>query len=238
LVGVERPEPLVDERTFASNLTNEGGAAGTFRLLKNVTGLWLLHECRRTWALDGHQWSFEELVSLAEAALPLRALVDPDDPSFAAPGDMPKRIRAFCDHTGQPAPDTPGEIVRCALESIAFAHARAVTLLGDVTGGTPAKLHVVGGGARNGLLCQGTADATGLPVLAGPKEATVIGNLAVQALALGEIESLEEARSVVRASIPLTVYEPGAGTAWNDGRARFDALADVARRAPEEALTR
>jgi rhamnulokinase len=237
LVGLERPEPLVDERTFAANLTNEGGVAGTFRLLKNVTGLWLLHECRRTWALGGHEWSFAELVSLAEAAPPLRALVDPDDPSFAAPGDMPNRIRAFCEHTGQPAPDTPGEVVRCALESIALGHARAVALLRDVSGEAPPELHIVGGGAHNRLLCQWTADATGLPVLAGPAEATMIGNLAVQAIALDEISSLEQARGVVRASIPLTLYEPGAGSAWNDGSARFEALAAATRPAPEEALT-
>ena len=120
---------LIDDATFAANLTNEGGVAGTFRLLKNVTGLWLLHECR-AWALDGQHWSFEELVALAERAAPLRSLVDPDDPSFAAPGDMPARIRAFCDRTGQPVPESPGEVVRCALESIALGHARAVALLG------------------------------------------------------------------------------------------------------------
>jgi rhamnulokinase len=231
LVGLELAEPLIDGRTFAANLTNEGGFGGTYRLLRNVTGLWLLHECRRAWALDGHEWSFDELVAMAESAPPLRSVVDPDDPSFAAPGDLPERIRAFCVRTGQEPPETPGQIVRCALESIALGHARAVELLRRAAGAEPPELHVVGGGARNRLLCQWTADATGLPVLAGPEEATVIGNLAVQAIALGELASLDEARRVVRTSFPLTLYEPRAGDAWDDARARFAGLAT------QEALT-
>jgi rhamnulokinase len=237
LVGLELPEALIDDRTFAANLTNEGGVGGTFRLLKNVTGLWLLHECRRAWALEGSEWAFDELVTLAERAEALHSLVDPDDPSFAAPGHMPERIAAFCARTGQRVPESPGEVVRCALESIALGHARAVALLREVTGEVPPELHIVGGGARNQLLCQWTADATGLPVLAGPEEATVIGNLAVQALALGEISSLDEARRVVRASIPLTPYEPGAESAWEDARARFDGLSDLAQPAAQEAVT-
>jgi rhamnulokinase len=236
LVGLELPEPLIDDRTFAANLTNEGGVKGTFRLLRNVTGLWLLHECRRVWALRGDDWSFEELVAMAERAEALRSLVDTDDPVFAAPGDMSERIRSYCTRTGQPVPESTGEIVRCVLESIALSHARAVALLHDVTGEAPPELHIVGGGARNRLLCQWTADATGLSVLAGPEEATVIGNLAVQALALGEVSSLEDVRRVVRASIPLTPYEPGESGAWSDARARFAALAATTP-VSEEALT-
>jgi len=236
LVGLEVARPLIDDRTFAANLTNEGGVGGTFRLLKNVTGLWLLHECRRAWSLDGRDVSFDELVALAEGAEQLCSLVDPDNSVFAAPGDMPERIREFCARTGQPVPESVGAIARCALESIALGHARAVALLRDVTGEAPPELHIVGGGARNRLLCQWTADATGLPVLAGPAEATVIGNLAVQAIALGEIRSLEEARLVVRASIPLTSYEPGAGSAWNEAGARFEALA-ATQPVPQKALT-
>ena len=231
LVGLELAEPLIDDRSFAANLTNEGGVDGTFRLLKNVTGLWLLHECRREWALEGSDRSYEELVELAGRAEPLRSLVDPDDPSFAPPGDMPGRIRAFCARTGQPVPDGPGEVVACVVESIALGHARAVDLLREATGEAPSALHVVGGGSRNRLLCQATADATGYPVLAGPEEATVLGNLAVQALALGELSTLDEARAVVRASVELTAYEPSGAAAWAEARVRFDALA------PEEALT-
>jgi rhamnulokinase len=235
LVGLERAEPLIDDRSFGANLTNEGGVGGTTRLLKNVTGLWLLHECRRAWALEGDTRSYDELVGLAEQASPLRSLVDPDHPSLAAPGDMPERIRAFCAGTEQPLPESHGEVIRCALESIALGHARAVALLRDVTGEAPPELHVVGGGARNRLLCQWTADATGLPVLSGPEEATVIGNLAVQALALGEVGSVDEARRVVRASIPLTPYEPAAEPGWSEARARFDRLSVSA---PQEAVTR
>jgi rhamnulokinase len=231
LVGLEISRPLIDDRTFAANLTNEGGVAGTFRLLKNVTGLWLVHECRRAWALDGNDWSFDELAAMAESAPPLRSLVDPDDPAFAAPGDMPGRIRAFCARTGQVPPETPGEVVRCALESIVLGQARALGLLRSAAGASPPELHVVGGGARNPLLCQWTADATGLPVLAGPEEATLVGNLAVQAMALGELASIEEARRLVRASFALTQYEPRGG-AWADASARFAELAREAVVAP------
>jgi rhamnulokinase len=231
LVGLEIAEPLIDDRTFAANLTNEGGVGGTFRLLRNVTGLWLVHECRRAWALDGRDWSFDALVAMAEEATPLRSVVDPDDPVFASPGRMPDRIRAFCARTGQEPPETPGEVVRCALQSIALGQARALALLRQAADAAPTEVHVVGGGARNRLLCQWTADATGLPVLAGPEEATLIGNLAVQALALGELASIDEARRVVRASFPLTRYEPSDASAWADAYARFDELA------PEEALT-
>jgi rhamnulokinase len=165
---------------------------------------------------------------MAEEAPPLRSLVDPDDPVFATPGDMPGRIRAFCTRTGQESPETPGEVVRCALESIVLGQARALALLREAAGAAPRELHVVGGGARNRLLCQWTADATGLPVLAGPEEATLVGNLAVQAIALGELDSIEEARRVVRASFPLTPYEPRGADAWTDAWARFEALAHEA----------
>jgi rhamnulokinase len=232
LVGVELPQPLVDERTFAANLTNEGGVGGTFRLLRNVTGLWLLDQCRLRWAADGLTWSFDELVAMADEATPPRALIDPDDPSFAAPGDMPQLIRSFCERTGQTPPETPGEIVHCVLKSIALRHRDAVDLVGKVLGVPPPKLHVVGGGARNRLLCQWTADATELPVLAGPVEATEMGNLLVQALALGELSSLDEAREVVRASAAPVLYEPRDGDAWAERHARFRALA--ARRAASE----
>ena len=159
---------MIDDRTFAANLTNEGGVGGTFRLLRNVTGLWLLHECRRAWALEGHEYGFDELVALAEDAPPLRSLIDPDDARFAAPGDMPRRIREFCAETGQDEPTEPAAVVRCILESLALGHARVVELLDEVTGADPEEIHVVGGGAQNELLCQWTADAAGLPVLAGP----------------------------------------------------------------------
>ena len=224
LVGVEVPAPVVTDETFAANLTNEGGVAGTFRLLRNVTGLWLLHECRRRFAELGRDYTFEQLVALAEDAAPLRSLVDPDDPSFAEPGDMPERIAAFCRATGQPVPAEPGDVARCIVDSLALKHAETIDLLREAAGADPAELHVVGGGARNALLCAATADAAELPVLAGPEEATLIGNLLVQAMALGELSSLEELRDVVRASFAQTVYEPTPSNRWREARARFAGL--------------
>jgi rhamnulokinase len=231
LVGMEVDRPLITDATFAANLTNEGGVAGTFRLLRNVTGLWLLHESRRAWADAGHGHSFEELNELAAAAPTLRAFVDPDHESFATPGDMPARIAAFCERTGQPAPEDPGATVRCILESIALKHALTVDMLREVTGTDPVELHIVGGGARNELLCRSTAQATGLPVLAGPEEATLVGNLLVQAMALGELESLEEARAVVRASFLQTTHEPQPSAEWDEPRQRF---AELVQQAPVE----
>jgi rhamnulokinase len=224
LVGVEIDEPLITDETFAANLTNEGGVAGTFRLLRNVTGLWLLHECRRGWESEGNYLSFAEIIRLADAAPPLRSLIDPDDESFAGPGDVPMRVAEFCRRTGQPAPEEPGATARCILESIALKHAAVVGLLCEVTGRAPAELHIVGGGAKNELLCRWTAEAAGLPVVAGPAEATLIGNLLVQAIALGELGSLEQARDVVRASFVPTVYEPSFSPAWAEAGARFAEL--------------
>lgn len=222
LVGLEVDRPQIDDATFAANLTNEGGVAGTTRLLRNVTGLWLVHECRREWG-DAH--SFEELVALAEAAPAHGPLIEPNDPSFAEPGNMPARIRAFCARTGQELPDDPGAVVRCIVESLALKHAQTIALLGDVTGAAPAEIHVVGGGARNELLCRWTANASGLTVLTGPEEATTIGNLLVQAIALGELSSLDDGREVVRASFSPSVYEPAED--WSEARARFDELLAV-----------
>jgi rhamnulokinase len=221
LVGLERPAPLIDDRTFAANLTNEGGVEGTFRVLKNVTGLWLLHECRRIWADAGTPWDFGQLLAMAEGAPPFGSYIDPNDPVFLSPGDMPARIRAFCLGTGQAEPADPGAVVRCILESLALKHRQTIELLSAATDIVPPEIHIVGGGARNELLCRWTADATRLPVLAGPDEATVIGNLVVQALALGELGSLGDAREVVRASFSPVLYEPRDSAAWDDAYAEF-----------------
>jgi len=225
LVGMEVEKPLINDDTFAANLTNEGGVAGTYRLLRNVTGLWLLDECRRCWAEEGAEHTFEELVALAGSAPPLRSFVDPNADLFLERGgDMPRRIRGFCRNTNQPEPAGVGETVRCVLESLALKHAETVDVLRAVTGADPAELHVVGGGARNELLCAWTAEASGLPVLAGPEEATLLGNLLVQATALGEIGSLAEARDVVRASFEPTTYEPTHSAVWQEARERFARL--------------
>jgi rhamnulokinase len=233
LVGLELAEARVDDATFAANLTNEGGIAGTFRLLKNVTGLWLLHECRRAWEREGLRLDYEALVAMADEASPLRSLIDPDDPRFARPGDMPARIREFCAETGQEAPETPAEVVRTVLESLALAHGQTVAVLREATGAEPAEIHVVGGGARNERLCRWTADAARMPVLAGPEEATLVGNMLGQALATGELGSLAEGREVVRASFPPRVYEPSGSAGWDEAGERFaELLAAPAGRGP------
>jgi rhamnulokinase len=227
LVGVESSEPMVSDAAYAANVTNERGVEGTFRVLRNVTGLWLVHECRRAWAAAGLDRSFDELVALAAAAPALRSFIDPDDPAFAEPGDMPARVRDFCTRTRQPVPDGEGPIVRCILESLALKQAETVEVLAGVTGRTLELLHVVGGGASNQLLCAWTAEAAGRPVHAGPVEATVVGNLLVQAMALGEIASLAEGRDLVRRSFVPVVYEPTGAAAWAEARERFAALSET-----------
>jgi rhamnulokinase len=224
LVGIEADEPVTTDAAFRANLTNEGGVAGTFRILRNVTGLWLLHECRRVWAEAGRTYGFSELVELARSAPAHGALIDPNAPAFTEPGDMPARIASFCEESGQEAPRGDAATVRCILESLALKHAEAVDVLARVTGRELRDLHVVGGGANNRLLCEWTAAAAERPVLAGPAEATVVGNLLVQALALGEISSLAEGREVVRRSFEPDTYEPAAGTGWDEARMRFATL--------------
>ena len=225
LVGVERSAPLIDDRTFAANLTNEGGVGGTFRVLRNVTGLWLLHECQRVWADAGASWDIVELLAMTGGAPALRSFIDPNDPVFLPPGDMPSRIREFCGRTGQEEPGDPAAVMRCILESLALKHRQTIELISTATGVTPPEIHIVGGGARNELLCRWTADATGMPVLAGPEEATVIGNLVVQAMGLGELASLADAREVVRASFSPVLYEPSDAAAWDEAYARFERIA-------------
>lgn len=237
LVGMERLEPLIDDRTFAANLTNEGGVDGTFRLLRNVNGLWLLHECRRSWASEGDAPDFADLVAMAEQAPPLQSFVDPNDPAFLTPGDMPGRIREVCAATGQNVPQERAAVVRCVLESLALKYRQTIDLLAVATGVTPREIHVVGGGALNAPLCQWTADATGLPVFAGPAEATEIGNLAVQAIALGELASLEQAREVIRRSFAPTIYEPREREGWEAAYGRFAAIVTPRDRTAEEALS-
>jgi rhamnulokinase len=227
LVGVESAEPVVSDAAFRANVTNEGGVEGTFRVLRNLTGLWLLHECRRVWAGEGRSYEFSELVALARTAPALRSLVDPNDARFSEPGDMPARIAAYCRETGQDAPADDAAVVRCVLESLALKHAETVDLLAGVTGRTLDELHVVGGGANNDLLCAWTAEAAGRPVLAGPAEATLVGNLLVQAIALGELASIAEGRELVRASFPPVRHEPRGDEAWAEARERFAALDGV-----------
>lgn len=225
LVGVEAAAPLLTELAMALNLTNEIGLCDTVRLLKNVMGLWLLQECRRTWAAVGSSHSYEDLMRLAEEATPFGPLVDPDHPSLLPPGDMPARLRALCRQSGQPPPVATGVVVRCVLESLALKYRWVIERIVAVTGRPIATIHIIGGGARNTLLCQLTADATGRRVVAGPVEATAIGNLLGQALAFGEVGTLAEMRAVVHQSIVPVVYEPaGSAAAWDDAYGRLSRL--------------
>ena len=199
LVGVETREPVINEAAMAANLTNEGGAFGTIRLLRNSTGMWLLQESRRQWAREGREYSYDELVRLATPVPTGGSLVNTDHPDFVAPGDLPARVRAYCVRTGQPAPEDEAAVVRCVLDSLALGYRRTVEDLATVTGRPVTAVHIVGGGSRNQLLNQAVADVTGLPVIAGPVEATALGNILVQLIALGDIKDLSQAREVVRA---------------------------------------
>ncbi len=224
LVGIETVAPIITAESLAANVTNEAGVEGRYCVLKNVVGLWLLQECRRAWAQRGERWSYAELTALAEQAPPFGPLVDPSDPAFLPPGDMPARIQAACRRTGQAVPETPAEIVRCVLESLALKYRWVLERLEELAGRRLATIHVVGGGAQNTLLCQLTADACARPVLAGPVEATAVGNLLVQARARGELGSLAELRQVVRASFRLASYDPHPSERWEAHYARFLAL--------------
>jgi rhamnulokinase len=199
LVGVETREPVIDEAAMAANLTNEGGAFGTIRLLRNSAGMWLLQESRRQWAREGRELGYGELVRLAAAAPTGVSVVNTDHPDFVAPGDLPARIRAYCARTGQPEPADEAALVRCVLDSLALGYRRTVDDLAAVTGRAVPAVHIVGGGSRNQLLNQTVADVTGLPVIAGPVEATALGNILVQLITLGDLEDLSQAREVVRA---------------------------------------
>lgn len=225
LVGVETGRPVTSEGALRHNFTNEGGFGGTVRLLRNVMGLWLLQECRRTWARNGRDHSYEELVRMAEAAPPFAALVDPDHPGFLGPGDMPARIRDFCARTGQDLAEEPGSVARCVFESLALKYRWVLERAEEVSGQRAETVHVVGGGARNSLLCRLTAEAASRPVVAGPVEATALGNVMVQAYARGYVGSLAEIRDVVRASTGVRTYVPeGGADEWDEAFGKFSEL--------------
>ena len=224
LMGAEVTEPVINVSSLTHNFTNEGGVAGTFRFLKNIMGLWLVQECRRVWANQGESLSYYELMRMAAEAEPLRSIVNPDDSDFLKPGDMPSRIRAFCERTGQPVPQSQGAVVRCALESLALKYRWVLERLAEILGHGLEPIHIVGGGAQNRLLNQFTADATGRQVVAGPIEATAAGNILMQAMALGYIGSLEEGRRIVRRSFDVVTYEPAGGAEWDEAYARFLAM--------------
>jgi len=226
LMGVEIPEPLISDECRKLNFTNEIGYGDSVRLLKNIIGLWLVQECRRTWEAAGEVHDYDELARLAAEAEPFRSLIDPDDERFLAPANMPESIAEYCRETGQPEPRSPGEFVRCCLESLALLYRRTLRRVESLTGKTIDTLHIVGGGSRNELLNQFTADACEVDVVAGPVEATALGNVLVQAIAAGEVKDLASGRELVARSFAVRTIKPGDTGDWRRAAERFEALVD------------
>jgi rhamnulokinase len=224
LMGLELPHAVLTPQALAHNVTNEGGIDGTYRLLKNIMGLWLVQECKRSFARDGRDLSYDELTHSASNSEPFRTLIDPDAPEFLSPADMPAAISQWCQKHGQPIPTTPGQFVRCALESLALKYRTVLGWLEELSGERVQVVHVVGGGSQNNLLNQFTANACGRPVFAGPVEATAMGNVLVQMRTAGAVSSLSQMREIVRrSSMPLRL-EPQDVAAWQSAANRFDAL--------------
>ena len=221
LLGMELPGPIINDTTYQYDFTNEGGYGGKTSLHKNIMGLWIYQECKRTWEKEGETLSFDQMEAEGTHSEPFAAIIDPDNELFLAPGNMPNKIRDFCVRTGQQAPQTKGAIVRCIMESLAMKYRKTLEELEEITGAKIPVLHIVGGGCRNAMLCRFTANAIGRPVIAGPVEATAIGNIICQLLALGEIRSLDEARRMVKQSFPTTEYLPAEADAWNDAYLSF-----------------
>lgn len=224
LMGREIPEPITNDKAFGYNITNEGGAERKIRFLKNIMGLWIEQESRRQWAREGEKLSFNELSDMAMSSKPLQCIIDPNDMSFQTPGNMPKRIVEYCKKTGQHVPENKGEIVRCIFDSLALCYRKTVEELDDMTGKKAPFINIVGGGTKEVPLSKLTAAACGRPVYAGPVEATVLGNLSVQAISHGEIANVKEAREVISNSFEISMFEPGEiGTTdmWDDGYERY-----------------
>jgi rhamnulokinase len=223
LMGVEIKVPIITEDALNANFTNEGGVEGTFRFLKNIMGLWLLQQCRKEWSSSA-QYSYDDLIRLTDDAKPFRSMIDPDCSDFFNPQSMQDSIRVYCSKTGQSAPEKPAEFVRCILESLALKYRATLNQLRQLTGRRIAGVHIIGGGSQNRLLCQYAANAMGVPVIAGPVEATAIGNILMQAHALGHVGSLAEIRTIVRQSFQPVQYEPNDQAVWNSAYERFSTL--------------
>jgi rhamnulokinase len=224
LLGVELDQPLISKDSMNAPMTNEGGAGEKIRFLKNIVGLWLVQECRRLWKTEAKDYSYDDLTQMASEAEPLTAFVVSDDPRFLAPADMPAAIQSYCQDTGQSVPEDHGAIVRCALESLALEYRWVSEQIDSLTGKHHSVIHIIGGGSQNKLLNQFAANATGRTVIAGPVEATAIGNILVQTMALGEISSLAEGREIVRNSFAVETYEPQQRGAWDKAFERYRKL--------------
>jgi rhamnulokinase len=221
LLGIELKKPILTEKARQCNFTNEIGYGGSIRFLKNIVGLWIVQECRRSWSESGEPMSYEQLTDRAAHAPAMLAFIHPADQRFVKPGNMPEKIADFCHETGQPVPRHAGETVRCVLESLALLYRQTLDEIEDVTGKSITKLHIVGGGSQNRLLNQFAANATGRTVSAGPIEATAAGNVLIQAIAIGQLPSLEALRNVVRNSFAVDTYRPADVENWQKAYERF-----------------
>jgi rhamnulokinase len=222
-MGLELRSPVLTAQALGANFTNEGGVDGTYRFLRNIMGLWLLQECRRIWSAE-RNYTYDELARIALQAPPFRSLVNPDWPGFYRPADMPVAIRDFCRRTGQLEPENHAQTVRCIFESLALKYRETYDAMCSAAGREVDRLHIIGGGSKNALLCQFTANATRVPVLAGPAEGTAIGNLMMQARALGVVSSLAEMRDVIRRSWAPVRYDTADVPAWEEAYRRFRSL--------------
>ena len=216
LFGTELQEVNLSPEGAKLQYTNEGGVGGTIRYLSNIMGLWLIQESRRTWIKQGQDVSYNDLEHAALAAKPFESYIDPDNAAFAPPGDMPKRVQEFCARTGQTVPQTQGDVMRCIYQSLALKYRHAFENLKTLTGKTFSRIHIVGGGTKDPLLCQMTADACGVPVLAGPIEATALGNVAVQFMAAGTLSGVKPARQAIFDSFDLKEYQPQEHALWDE----------------------
>jgi rhamnulokinase len=221
LMGIELKAPVVTEQSCRLNFTNEGGVEGTIRFLKNITGMWLLEQCRAAWEAEGARYTYPEICRMSDTVEGFQCLIDPDDASFANPESMPQAIVRYCEQSEQPAPQTHAAFVRCIFDSLAMKYKYVFNCLQEVAPFKIERLHVIGGGSQNTLLNQMTANALGVPVVAGPSEATAIGNVLMQAKGVGLLRSLSEMRAVVRASVATDVFHPQQADAW---QAQFDRL--------------
>jgi len=224
LLGLELPNAVLTPRALELNVTNEGGIDGTYRLLKNIMGLWLVQECKRSFERAGQNADYAALTSQAQAAAPFRSLIDPDAGEFLAPADMPTAIREWCQRSGQAIPDSARALIRCCLESLALKYRMVLGWMEELSGERVEVVHIVGGGTQNELLNQFTANATGRPVVTGPVEATALGNVLMQARTSGHVRTLADIRSVVRASSIMKRYEPKDAAQWNEAYGQFAAL--------------
>ena len=215
LMGIETREPIISEESFRLNFTNEGGVDGTTRFLKNICGMWLLEQCRKEWARDGKEYTYPEIVAMANSAEPFAHFINPDDASFANPQSMLKAIEEFCVRTGQKAPESDAAVIRTIFESLALRYREVLEMLEKMAPFAIDVLHIIGGGSKNALLNQYTANATGKRVVAGPSEATAIGNVMIQAIGAGAVESLAEARKIIRASVETEEFLPQNTEQWN-----------------------